>query len=218
MPIVLRISVARQLDLFAIGAPTFDPAFRTLHRVNLSHGAWIDHAPGWVAGHDALFDELAERLPWRSETMQMYDREVAVPRLLARVEHPLVDKMRIALSEKYAEELVYTTAALYRDGRDSVAFHGDTTARDMLEALVATVSLGEPRRFLMKPTEGGASIAFPLGRGDLVLMGGTCQRTWRHGIPKVAKAGPRIAVMFRPKWAANYRTTVSGADPSPSSG
>ncbi|MBA3538136.1 MAG: alpha-ketoglutarate-dependent dioxygenase AlkB, partial [Deltaproteobacteria bacterium] len=61
-----------------------------------------------------------------------------------------------------------TTAALYRDGRDSVAFHGDTVARDLLEAVVATVSLGEPRRFLLRPTEGGASVAFPAGRGDLV--------------------------------------------------
>jgi len=102
------------------------------------------------------------------------------------------------------------TAALYRDGNDSVALHGDTTARDMIEAIVATVSLGAPRRFMLRPTEGGASIAMPLGRGDLVVMGGTCQRTWRHGIPKVASAGPRIALMFRPAWARNYRTSISG--------
>lgn len=207
----------RQLDLFAAGtAPGFDRAFRTLHRTALTHGAWIDHAPGWVHGHDALFDELEKTLPWRSETMKMYDKEVVVPRLLAVVtEHPLVEQMRDALSERYGERFVYMTAALYRDGKDSVAFHGDTTARDMIEALVATVSLGAPRRFLLRPTEGGASIALPLGRGDLVVMGGTCQRTWRHGIPKVASAGPRIALMFRPQWAKNYRTTV-GAEPRPS--
>ena len=64
------------------------------------------------------------------------------------------------------------------------------------------------RKLLLRPTEGGASISFALGRGDLVVMGGTCQRTWRHGIPKVADAGPRIALMFRPKWARNYRTSV----------
>ncbi len=213
---MLRIGVARQLDLFAIGAPAIDPAFRSLHRTHLAYGAWIDHAPGWVAGHDALFDELERALPWRSEKMIMYDREVDVPRLLARVEgHALVEKMRVALSDKYGEEFVHTTAALYRDGRDSVAFHGDTTARDMLEALVATVSLGEPRRFVLRPADGGGdTIALPLGRGDLVVMGGTCQRTWRHGIPKVAHAGPRIALMFRPAWARDYRTTVSGPDPS----
>jgi alkylated DNA repair dioxygenase AlkB len=200
----------RQLDLFAAGAaPGFDPAFRSLVRTPLSHGAWIDHVPGWVHGHDALFDELEHDLPWRRETMKMYDKVVEVPRLLAPVRaHPLVEQMRDALSERYGERFIYMTAALYRDGNDSVAFHGDTTARDMIEALVATVSLGSPRRFMLRPTEGGSSIAMPLGRGDLVVMGGTCQRTWRHGIPKVASAGARIALMFRPAWARNYRTSV----------
>lgn len=203
----------RQLDLFAQGAPAFDAGFANLCHIELSHGAWVDHVPGWVSGHDALFDELADGLHWRRETMEMYDKTVEVPRLLARVPlggagQPLVDNMRQAISRHYGEEFVYMTAALYRDGNDSVAFHGDTTARNMLEALVATVSLGAPRRFLLKPAEGGASVALPLGRGDLVVMGGTCQRTWRHGIPKVAHAGPRIALMFRPKWARNYRTSV----------
>jgi alkylated DNA repair dioxygenase AlkB len=206
--------VLRQLDLFARGAPAFDAAFAALHRLELSHGAWVDHVPGWVSGHDALFDELEQGLEWRRETMKMYDKTVDVPRLLAAVPadgagQPLIEDMRHALSARYAEELVFTTAALYRDGSDSVAFHGDTTARDMLEAVVATVSLGAPRRFILKPTEGGDSITLPAGRGDLIVMGGTCQRTWRHGIPKVAHAGPRIALMFRPKWARNYRTTVT---------
>jgi alkylated DNA repair dioxygenase AlkB len=205
--------VSRQLDLFAPGGPAFDPRFSGLRRTTLAHGAWIDHVPGWVSGHDRLFDELERGLPWRTETMRLYDKEVTVPRLLARVPHegagqPLVERMRIAISERYGETFTYTTAALYRDGSDSVAFHGDTTARNMAEALVATVSLGAPRRFLMKPAEGGRSIAFGLGRGDLVMMGGTCQRRWRHGIPKVASSGARIALMFRPGWAKNYRTSV----------
>jgi len=202
----------RQLDLFAAGATAgFDAAFRSLHRTPLAYGAWIDHAPGWVHGHDALFDELERDLPWRRETMKMYDKVVEVPRLLAAVkDHTLVDQMREALSERYGEPFIYMTAALYRDGNDSVAFHGDTTARDMIEAIVATVSLGAPRRFMLRPTEGRDSIAMPLGRGDLVVMGGTCQRTWRHGIPKVASAAPRIALMFRPAWARDYRTSISG--------
>jgi alkylated DNA repair dioxygenase AlkB len=112
--------------------------------------------------------------------------------------------MRRALSARYQETFVRVSFAYYRDGNDSVAWHGDTTARDLPEALVATVSLGQPRRFLLRPTEGGSSIAFPLGGGDLLVMGGTCQRTWRHAIPKVAEAGPRIAVMFRPIWAESY--------------
>lgn len=205
----------RQLDLFATGAPAFDPTFRGRRRIALDAGAWIDHVPGWVSGHDALFDQLERDLPWRHEQMKMYDRLVDVPRLLAIVDPttaPLLAAMRDTLSRAYDEPFIYISAALYRTGADSVAMHGDTTARNMLQSLVATVSLGAPRRFVMKPVEGGPSQSLPLGRGDLVVMGGTFQRTWRHGVPKVASADPRIAVMFRPAWAHNYRASL-GHDP-----
>ena len=94
--------------------------------------------------------------------------------------------------------------ALYRDGRDSVAWHGDQVARDLPEALVATVSLGEPRLFALRPKGGGRAVRYHLGHGDLVVMGGTCQRTWDHAVPKVARAGPRVSVMFRPAWASRF--------------
>ena len=193
----------RQLDLFAAKTIGFDAGFAAIERRALADGAWVEYQPGWVAGHDALFDELERELSWFSEKRQMYERVVMTPRLLARVpKEGIVEEMRRALSVRYGEDFVRTTAALYRDGRDSVAFHGDTTARDMERALVATVSIGQPRRFLLKPTEGGASITYQLGRGDLIVMGGTCQRTYRHAIPKLAHAGPRIAIMFRPAWSA----------------
>jgi alkylated DNA repair dioxygenase AlkB len=196
----------RQLDLFDARRVGFDAAFAALGRNELAGGAWVDHVPGWVHGHDPLFEQLERSLDWRTEKRRMYDRVVATPRLLATVPANnvcggLIEAMRVALCERYGEDFVRTTAALYRDGQDSVAWHGDTTARDMETAIVATVSLGQPRKFLLRPTDGGASIAYQLGRGDLVVMGGTCQRTWRHAIPKVAQAaGPRIAVMFRPAW------------------
>lgn len=199
--------MVRQLDLFGAaavveGPADFDRRFTTLAREDLGLGAWLDRQAGWVANEQALFAELERELPWRAESRPMYTRVVQVPRLLARIDgHPLIEAMRLALSERYGEEFVRTTAALYRDGQDSVAFHGDTTARDMLQATVATVSLGAARKFLLKPTEGGKSQAYALGGGDLVVMGGTCQRTWRHAIPKVTTdVGPRIAVMFRPSW------------------
>lgn len=201
----------RQLDLFGAPRVGFDAAFARLRRDELADGAWVDHVPGWVSGHDLLFEELERSLAWRTENRRMYDRVVATPRLLATIAAPevaggVIENMREALSARYGEIFVRTTAALYRDGNDSVAWHGDTTARDMNTAIVATVSLGQPRKFLLRPTEGGASIGYQLGRGDLVVMGGTCQRTWRHAIPKVAHAqGPRIAVMFRPAWSDDRR-------------
>lgn len=205
-----------QLDLFSLETVGFDAGFGGVVRHEIGLGAWVDHHPAWVRGHEALFDQLRRELSWREESRKMYDRTVAVPRLLAGVPHEgIIEQMRRALSERYGEEFTRLSAALYRDGKDSVAWHGDTTARDMLQAIVATVSLGQPRRFLLKPTEGGASIAFPAGRGDLIVMGGTCQRTWRHAIPKTTHAaGPRIALMFRPDWAAGYKLST-GKRPSP---
>jgi alkylated DNA repair dioxygenase AlkB len=189
-----------QLPLFS-GNPSFDATFRAVERNELGLGAWLDRVPGWVANDAALFARLERELQWRHERRPMYTRVVDVPRLLASVPSTgIVEDMRVALSNRYGEQFVRTSAALYRDGRDSVAFHGDTTARDMLEAVVATVSLGAPRTFLIKPAEGGRSQSFALGGGDLVVMGGTAQRTWRHAIPKVAHAAPRIALMFRPAW------------------
>lgn len=187
-----------QLDLFGRGTPAFDAEFSRLLRRELRDGAWVDHQVRFVAGHDALFAELEQTLPWHTESRAMYDRIVETPRLLARLQPAgLVEELRRALSARYRIDFVHVTAALYRDGNDSVAWHGDTTARDLPEAIVATISLGEPRRFLLRPTDGGASIAYDLGCGDLIVMGGSCQRTWRHSIPKVAHAGPRIALMFR---------------------
>jgi alkylated DNA repair dioxygenase AlkB len=154
-------------------------------------------------------DALAETTRWQHQRMEIYDRTVDVPRLVATLPedgpgHPLLHEMKRALGARYGVELTRTGLALYRDGNDSVAWHGDRVARELPEALVATVSLGEPRRFLLRPAEGGRSLAFALGWGDLIVMGGSCQRTWRHSVPKVARAQPRITVMFRPEWAASY--------------
>jgi alkylated DNA repair dioxygenase AlkB len=200
------VPVARQLGLFASGAPGFDPSFSGARRRALAGGAWIEYQQGFVRGQDRLFDSLERSTRWRTDRRWMYERMVDTPRLIAGLPddgpgHPLLEEIAAALGERYRETFRRVTLALYRRGNDSVAFHGDTVARDMDEALVATLSLGAPRRFLLKPAEGGGgSVALSLGGGDLLVMGGTCQRTWRHGIPKVKEAGPRIAVMFRPTW------------------
>lgn len=195
-----------QLDLFRASAPRFDAAFSDGRRLDLDEGAWVEHHPGWIAGHDALFTALERATRWRSERRAMYDRVVDVPRLVAALPddsdgHPLLEEMARALSRRYGEDFVRISLAFYRDGHDSVAWHGDTVARTLPQALVATVSLGTPRRFLMRPAAGGRSLSWSLGGGDLFVMGGSAQRTWRHSVPKVSDAGPRLAVMFRPRWS-----------------
>jgi len=199
------VASAFQLSLFGHEAPAFDGELRALERTWLAHGAWFDVVPGWAKGAETLFETLRTGVRWRSERREMYERMVDVPRLYALLPedgagHPVLDAMRSALSRRYGEDFTRTSLAYYRDGRDSVAWHGDYVARNMEQALAATVSLGGPRRFLLRPKGGGKSLALSLGSGDLLVMGGTIQRTWDHAVPKVKHAAPRIAVMFRPVW------------------
>jgi len=198
---------AVQLGLLGGETPSFDPGFASLARTELAEGAWVDYAPGWVTGHARLFDALATQTRWRIREETIYDRTLPTPRLTASLPedgpgHPLLEPIRVALSQRYGEPFTRISLALYRDGRDSVAFHGDRVARSLPCALVATLSLGSPRRFQLRPRSGGRSLGWKLGWGDLIVMGGSCQRTWQHAIPKVARAEPRIAVMFRPPWEA----------------
>ncbi|MGW5090784.1 alpha-ketoglutarate-dependent dioxygenase AlkB [Streptomyces coelicoflavus] len=182
-----------------------------LRRTRLGSGAWIDLLPGWLSGADALFERLAAEVPWRAERREMYERVVDVPRLLAfygaaaPLPDPLLTQARDALSAHYAEELgePFTTAGLchYRDGRDSVAWHGDRIGRGARQdTMVAILSVGTPRDLLLRPAGGGGeTVRRPLGHGDLIVMGGSCQRTWEHCVPKSTRAaGPRISVQFRP--------------------
>ncbi|MEV8092178.1 alpha-ketoglutarate-dependent dioxygenase AlkB [Streptomyces nigra] len=182
-----------------------------IRRTRLAHGAWIDVLPGWLGGADALFERLAADVPWRAERRTMYDQVVDVPRLLCfygagdALPHPVLDEAREALSAHYAEELgePFTTAGLcyYRDGRDSVAWHGDRIGRgSRQDTMVAILSVGAPRDLLLRPAHGGGeTVRRPLGHGDLIVMGGSCQRTWEHAVPKTTRAtGPRISVQFRP--------------------
>ncbi len=189
--------------------PFLTPLRAGVRRTELTDGAWVDIRPGWLQGSIELFDELRTTVAWRAEERRMYDATVAVPRLLAmfaerdRLPHQLLTSARDALSEHYRATLPsgFATAGLclYRDGADSVAWHGDRIGRGRShDTLVAILSLGAPRPLLLRPRGGGPSRRFVLGSGDLLVMGGSCQRTWDHAVPKVPSAGPRISVQFRP--------------------
>jgi alkylated DNA repair dioxygenase AlkB len=205
------MSVAVQDSLLDFGD---EPTLTELRpeRVPLTHGAWIDVQRGWLSGSAALFGRLLEGVPWKAERRRMYDRTVDVPRLLcfygedAALPDRSLDACRDALNAHYQDELGerFTTAGLcfYRDGRDGVAPHGDTIGRGSTEdTMVAIVSVGEARPLVLRPRDGGsATLRYNLGHGDLIVMGGSCQRTWEHGVPKSARpTGSRISVQFRPR-------------------
>ena len=182
-------------------------------RRELADGAWLDHVPGWLNQPDDLFGALHKDIPWRSDTRQMYDRAVAVPRLTAwysdcaRTGQPALMRCRDQLNAQYGrheDPLVSAGLCLYRDGADSVAWHGDRFGRGRTDdTVVAVLSLGSARHFLLRPRGGGPVLRFTVGHGDLLVMGGSCQRTWDHAVPKTRQlTGPRISVQFRPTGVA----------------
>jgi alkylated DNA repair dioxygenase AlkB len=201
---VASLDLAWQPSLLDAPAVEIDPGFHGLHRRELAEGAWVDHAPGWCRGADDLFARLLASTPWSGREVRMYDRIVPEPRLTHRwrlddgPEPP--EELRVmagALSEQYDVEFTQVGANLYRDGADSVAWHGDRVARELPEAIVALVSLGAARPFRLRPTGGGTSVGYLPGPGDLLVMGGSCQRTWQHSVPKTRAAAPRISIQFR---------------------
>ncbi len=188
-----------------------EPLGASVQRRLLSDGAWVDLRPRWVDGADALFTRLEAGVPWHAERRPMYDRVVDVPRLLSfygerdPLPDPALDTAKVVLDTHYTPELgePFATAGLclYRDGRDSVAWHGDRIGRGNSEdTMVAILVLGAARPLLLRPRGGATALRLELGHGDLVVMGGSCQRTWEHAVPKTTKAvGPRISVQFRPR-------------------
>lgn len=194
-----------QPTLFDAAAPAFDGAFVQLQRIDLDESSWIEWAPGWVSGSDALFEEIVRSREWGQRTRYMYTKKVREPRLTSSwiqssgvpLVPAMVEDMRRCLSERYGVRFDSVGFNLYRDGADSVAWHGDKIAEEIAEPTVALVCLGERRKFLLRPRGGGPSRAFQLGRGDLLVTGGKTQRNWEHCVPKVARAGPRISLAFR---------------------
>ena len=196
-----------QRSLFGTLTPEYDATFREATRLDLDHTTWVELVPGWLRGADAVFDELTAVLPFRQRTgVRMYDSIVDEPRLSAwwRAEDerpepmPLLREIRLLLAERYGEPFDSIGFNLYRDGDDSVAWHGDRHRHVVTNPVIAILSVGAPRPLRLRPRGGGRSLSWSLGNGDLFVMGGACQHTWEHTVPKVRlTTGPRLSITFR---------------------
>lgn len=194
------MTVAWQGDLFTACASPETPALGDVTRTPIPHGAWVDHCPGWCPDADALMAELVALPGWRQRQRVVYDEQYDEPRLFRHWGAelpPVLGALRARLEQLYPVTFDQVNANLYRNGNDAVAWHADRCGRTLADPLVATISLGDRRRFLARPRTGGRSLRYELGQGDLIVMGGAFQHTWLHCVPRVAVAGPRIAVMFR---------------------
>lgn len=191
-----------QPSLLAGGDPAVGSGAR-IARHWLDETSWVDLGPGWLRGADTLLVELVDRLSWGCGRRRMYDRIVDEPRLSAVCDlgdpgTPAVfSAMATALDARYDESMDSVWVNFYRDGQDSVAWHSDRVGRTHRQPVVAIITLGGPRRFLVRPRGGGRSRSFAPASGDLLVMGGDCQHNWEHAVPKAAIAPPRMSVTFR---------------------
>jgi alkylated DNA repair dioxygenase AlkB len=195
------MKAAWQPGLFGVGG---ERAPALPERIALDATSWVEVLRGWFADADAVFEASLTAAPWAQHERWMYDRMVIEPRLtaqahtLAEAPHPRLAAAARALSERYGVPYDHLWMNLYRDGRDSTAWHGDHISCKRAECIVPVLTLGATRRFLLKPRAGGRSVALLPAAGDLVVMGGRCQRDWVHSVPKTAEpCGARISVNFQ---------------------
>lgn len=193
-----------QGSLFGTATPSPDQQYESLRRYPLDPRCWVDHAPGWLDGADHVFTHLARALPWRQRTVTMYGRQLPEPRLSwwwkaggSAEPLPVLAEVRQVLGERYGVHFDSMGFNFYRDGSDSVAWHGDTKGPQVAETHIAILSVGAARPFRMRARNGSATRHFDLGYGDLLVMGGACQHQWEHGISKVRAGGPRISITYR---------------------
>ena len=157
-PATLPIA-AWQPSLWANQSPRVDQSFARLERTALDRDSWVDHCPGWVAGSDQAFEDLLRDSAWSQRRRWMYDRQVDEPRLTSWqefdergvVERGWLEDARASLSAHYGVRFDSLGVNLYRDGTDSVAWHRDRIPSEIADPVVALVSLGEPRKFLLRP-------------------------------------------------------------------
>jgi len=202
----------------------------TFERVTLSPGTWVDLARGWLQGADELYAELVDAVPWRQGRLWRYERWVEEPRLGAffsagDAPAPVLQDATRALRARYGVPFDSFALAHYRDGFDCQAFHRDRDLRYCEDTLVALLTLGARRPWLLRPRgrrdkwiaeAGGAVRDLSPAGGDLMVLGGRAQADWEHGVPRVRGVAPgrlgRISVQWRwtsrrgrPEVGASYR-------------
>jgi alkylated DNA repair dioxygenase AlkB len=196
----------------------------TSERVWLDETSWVDVVRGWLPDADEVFAAVHERANWFQGRIFRYERWVDEPRLSASSRtnfaelHPALIDAHRTIRRTYGVDFPTPALALYRDGRDSVAFHCDRELRWLEDTVIGVLTLGAARPWLLRPRASRYDERAPVrdvrpGPGDLLVMGGRCQADWHHAVPKVAAhVGPRISLQWRwtskrgrPETGPNYR-------------
>lgn len=196
---------ALQGNLFATGASGVRRECG-FERTELGKGAWVDVARNWFDGADRVVARLVENVDWGLHRRWMYDRMVIEPRLTRwfagneLLPDAALESFRREAGAHYGVPFAAMGLNYYRDGSDSVAFHADRELKSLDDTMIAILTFGAERPFLLRPAGGGKSLDLSAASGDLLVMGGSCQMGWEHAVPKVPRgSGPRISASVR--WA-----------------
>lgn len=189
----------------AIDPPQIDQG-ALFERIDLDDATWIDIARGWISGADHVYDHLVETVPFRQGRVWRYERWIDEPRMgagasLANPGHPILADAQQAIAAKFKARFDGFGLAYYRDSSDSVAMHRDREMRWLEDTVVAILTLGATRPFLVQRRNtrdrSTARDLAPAG-GDLMVFGGRFQADWLHGVPKTRQAvRGRISAQWR---------------------
>lgn len=178
----------------------------------------VDFLPAWLSPAEAtaLFEHLHAALPWQVHRVRMFGRALDAPRLSCWIGDPearyrysgtthapgpwpdTLDAVRARLAREAGVAFNSVLANLYRDGRDCMGWHSDDEPELGSCPVIASLSLGATRRFVLKHRREPARRVFELPNGSLLMMRGDTQRDWRHALPRTARAvGSRINLTFR---------------------
>jgi alkylated DNA repair dioxygenase AlkB len=186
-----------------------DPAV-PIERVSLDESSWVDVARGWLAGAGELTQALLEGVSWQTGRLFRYDHWVEERRLGASwrpgspLPHPALANVQRSLQRRYHVQFGGFALMQYRDGRDGQAFHRDTDMRWLDDTVIAILTLGAQRSWLLRPRSDryrpqGTFVDLAPRSGDLIVMGGGCQSAWEHSVPYQPQnpVGTRISIQWR---------------------
>jgi alkylated DNA repair dioxygenase AlkB len=184
----------------------------------LAPGADLRFDPRWLppGPADALFTALADGLDWENHPVRMFGREIPAPRLSCWIGDPDVRyrysgverrprpwpqsllALRLRVQALVGADFNSVLANLYRDGRDAMGWHADDEPELGAEPVIASVSLGATRRFLLRRRDGMHRLALDLPHGSLLVMAGATQARYVHALPRTRRpVAPRINLTFR---------------------
>ena len=182
----------------------------TVERLDLDDRSWVDVVRGLVPGGDEVHDQLLSGVAWQQGQVFRYERWIDSPRQMAAYPpgtQPAIDDVDNWLRSRYGVRFGSPALALYRNERDSVAFHRDRELGWLDDTVIAVLTFGAKRPWLLRPLTGRRNyvdddmadvLDFAPASGDLLVMGGATQARWLHAVPKVAgRCRTRISVQWR---------------------